>query len=120
MRVLLSEDHQLTRTGLRFLLKDVSGVTEVLEAADSNETLQAMRKQPADVLVLHINLPGLNKFKGVSRLRRQYPETRIVILSARWNREFVRQAFLAGANGVLMKRDAVADLRQAFDAVQRG
>jgi DNA-binding NarL/FixJ family response regulator len=119
-RVLLADDHVLVRAGIRTLLDQLSRVTVVAEASDGREALQLAAKHQPDLAIMDIAMPVLNGIDATTRLRRQFPGLRVLVLSMHANEEYVQQAFRAGASGYLLKKSAVAELEAAIRAVQAG
>jgi len=120
LRVLLVDDHTLVRAGIRSLLQQVPGVEVVAEADDGVQALELAKQCQPDIVLLDIAMPGLNGIEVTVRLRRECPETKVIILSMHGNEEYARQAFQAGAKGYLLKKSAVAELGEALEAVQGG
>jgi DNA-binding NarL/FixJ family response regulator len=119
LRVLLADDHQLMRAGMRALLAGLAGVTVVAETGDGREAVELAAKG-ANVVLMDIGLPGLNGLEATARIVKQHPQVKVVILSMHANEEYVRQALRAGASGYLLKDAAPAELELALRAVARG
>jgi DNA-binding NarL/FixJ family response regulator len=120
VRVLLADDHQLFRDGLRSLLQRSAGFTVVGEAADGLETLQLAGTLHPDVVLLDISMPGLNGVETTRRLAAEVPKTRVVILSMHADRRFVAETLRAGAYGYLLKDSAFPDVVRAIQAALQG
>jgi DNA-binding NarL/FixJ family response regulator len=120
LRVLLADDHVLVRAGIRTLLDQLPGVAVVAEASDGREALQLAAAHRPDLAILDVAMPVLNGIETTTRLRRQFPGVRVLVLSMHANEEYVQQAFRAGAAGYLLKKSAVAELEAALRAVQSG
>lgn len=108
IRVLLVDDHQVVRAGLRLLLGTLSEIAIVAEAADGPTALRALAEHDIQVVLLDLNLPGIKGLELVERLRRDWPAVRVVILSVQAEQEVIVQALRAGAAGYLLK-DAGSD-----------
>lgn len=80
-RLLLIDDHTLFRTGLKLLLADSPSVASIIEAGSVMEAVQAHASQPVDILLLDIQMPGLNGIEGIKVLRRHFAAARILIVS---------------------------------------
>jgi DNA-binding NarL/FixJ family response regulator len=119
-RVLLADDHQLFRDGLRSLLQRSPGFTVVGEAADGLEALRLCRDLQPDVVLLDISMPGLNGVEAARRIGVEAPGTRILIVSMHADRRFVAESLRAGARGYLLKDSAFPEVVQAIQAVMRG
>lgn len=120
IRVLLADDHELVRAGIRALLESIPDVEVVAEAGDGREALEAMERLAPDVALLDIGMPGLNGLEVVKQAARSCPGTRAVMLSMHGDPVHVRQALRAGAAGYLLKGAAVSELPLALRAVMRG
>lgn len=120
MRLVLADDHQLVRAGLRSLLGSFLDVQVLAECGDGHEALALVDRWQPDVLLLDITLPGLNGLEVARRVPRASPSTRVLILSMHAGAEYVTQALRAGVAGYLIKDSAVDELRVALDAVHAG
>ena len=120
VRVLLADDHNLVRAGIRALLETIPGVEVVAESAQGQESLELIEKHRPDVAILDIGMPGLNGVEVASRATKSSPRTRVVMLSMHADPTYVRQALRAGASGYLLKEAAVEELPLALAAVMRG
>lgn len=120
IRMILVDDHALVRAGLRALLQNLPGVEVVAEAVDGNEALKAIKAHKPDVVLMDISMPGLNGLEAATVATRDFPDSRIIILSAHSSEEYVGQALRAGAAGYLLKDAATVELELAIKAVARG
>ncbi len=120
IRVLLADDHQIVREGLRALLESDDGIEVVGEAADGRQAIEMARKLSPDVLVLDIVMPRLNGLEALRHIRSQCPKTKVLLLSSYNDEEFLRRSVSAQAAGYLLKESAAADLLQAIRQVFRG
>lgn len=120
LRVLLADDHQLVRAGLRALLERIPGVEVVAEAGDGREALRLAQAHRPDLVMMDILMPELNGLEAAARLASKLPQTRVVMLSMNTSPEFVLQALQAGAAGYLLKNISPSELEIAVAAVARG
>ncbi len=120
IRVLLADDHTLVRAGIRALLERLPGVLVSGEAEDGRELLEMVGRQVPDVVLVDIAMPGVNGLEATTRLSREFPKVRVIILSMHQNEEYYWQARKAGAAGYLLKRAATSELQEALAAVTRG
>jgi DNA-binding NarL/FixJ family response regulator len=118
-RVLLADDHQLFRQGLRGLLEN-AGHEIVGEAADGREALKLAQSLRPDVAVLDLSMPLLNGLDTAHELRRVAPETKTILLTMYTDRSYVLQALRAGTKGYLLKTQAADDLIRAIREILRG
>jgi DNA-binding NarL/FixJ family response regulator len=119
IRVLIADDHNLVRAGLRLLMDEMPGLDVVGEAADGNEALRLIESLKPDVVLMDVAMPGLNGIEAVRRANRQWPDTRILILSMHADEAYVYEAMKAGAAGYLLKGADKAELEQAIRTVAR-
>jgi DNA-binding NarL/FixJ family response regulator len=119
MRVLLVDDHALVRAGLRLLLEGMPGL-EVSEAGDGSDALEMARLQQPDIVLTDIAMKGMNGIELAERIKREFPRTKVIILSMYANEEYVLQALRAGVSGYLLKESAPTELEFALNAVLGG
>jgi len=119
-RILLADDHQLVRAGIRSLLQHLHDVQVVAEASDGAEALRLVATQQPDIVLMDIGMAGLNGLEVTERIAQAFPAVRVIILSMHDNKEYVLQALRAGAAGYLLKDSAKAELELAVRAVARG
>jgi DNA-binding NarL/FixJ family response regulator len=120
IRVLLADDHQLVRSGLRALLEALPDVEVVAETGDGREAVELVAKHRPDVALMDIAMPGLSGLEATARIQASSPSTRVVILSMHSGAEFVAEALHAGASGYLLKSCTPGELALALAAVARG
>ncbi len=119
-RLLLVDDHPVVREGIRSYLSG-SGVAEVVgEAEDGVEGLRLARALLPDVVLVDINLPGMNGFGVAEALRSELPNVRVVILTMHKSREYAVQVLDSGASGYLCKDEQPAEMALAVKAVYAG
>src|ERR1019366_9201644 len=118
--VLLAEDHPIVRVGFRTLLKHERDIEVVGEAATGREAVQLTRKLRPAVVVMDIAMPLLNGLEATRQIRRNFPDTRVIILSAHSDHAYVKQAVLLGAAGFLLKQTSSDNLGRAIREVHRG
>lgn len=120
IRVLLADDHDLFRAGLRVLLQDLGGFEVVAEAGDGREALRQVEQHRPDVVLMDLMMPGLNGLEATAQVTREFPGVRVLVLSMNAAEEFVLPAVRAGASGYVLKNARPAELEQAIRAVARG
>jgi len=118
--VLLAEDHQIVREGLRSLLKHESDIEVVGEAETGRQAVQMTRKLRPAVVVMDIAMPLLNGLEATRQIRKDFPDTRVLILSAHSDDAYVEQMIELGAAGFLLKQTSSHDLSTAIREVQKG
>lgn len=119
-RILVVDDHDLVRAGVRALLDKIPGVEVVAEAGNGREALEKIELLHPDLVLMDVMMPELNGLDATARAASKFPDTRIVILSMNATQEVVLQALQAGASGYLLKNTSPAELELAIKAVIRG
>ena len=117
MNILLVDDHQMMRDGLRAVLERESDLHVSGEAADGRRALELCASLHPDVVVMDIGMPGLNGIEATRQVAAHYPRTRVVALSMNADRRYVHAMFEAGAWGYLVKSSASEELIRAIRAV---
>jgi DNA-binding NarL/FixJ family response regulator len=119
LRVLIVDDHDLFRTGLRNLLEE-QGVQIVGEAASGAEAVKIVRDLAPDVVVMDLNMPGMGGVDATRHITSIAPLTRVVMLTISEEDSDVMDAILAGACGYLLKDSSIQDLMAGIRAASRG
>jgi DNA-binding NarL/FixJ family response regulator/signal transduction histidine kinase len=120
VRVFLADDHAIVRGGLRLLLEREPGFTIAGEAADGRVAVDALARDPADVAVLDVGMPGLNGVEAAAQILRRCPEIGIVMLSMHSDETYVLRCLRAGARAYVLKESAASELIDAIRAVRAG
>lgn len=120
IRLLIVDDHEIVRLGLRTLLADEPDLEVVAEAGTAEEALVQVANHRPDVVVLDIQLPGRSGLEACRELRRQFPDIQVVILTSHGGDGFAEQALRAGAAGYVLKQVGNEELVRAVRAAQRG
>jgi DNA-binding NarL/FixJ family response regulator len=118
-RVLLVDDHDLFRTGLRNLLEE-EGVDVVGEAAEGEDALRYVRELQPDVVVMDLNMPRMNGVEATKRIVAHAPLTRVVVLTISDQDGDVMDAIFAGACGYLLKDSSIEDVMRGIQAAAIG
>jgi two-component system, NarL family, response regulator NreC len=118
--VLLAEDHTIVRQGLASLLSAQRGIEVVGEAENGRDAVSAALRLRPHVVLMDLGMPGLNGVDATRQIRREAPETFVVVLSMHASEEHVRPAIRAGATGYLLKGSGLSDLVAAIRAVAAG
>jgi DNA-binding NarL/FixJ family response regulator len=118
-RILLADDHEVVRAGLRALLEEQQGWEVVAEAVDGREAVEKATKLKPDVVVIDIAMPSLNGLEAVRQIVKAVPHCRVLVLTMYDSDPLIQQVLQAGARGYLLKSDAGRDLVSAIDALRR-
>jgi DNA-binding NarL/FixJ family response regulator len=120
IRVLLIDDHELVRSGIKALLEKSEDIRVVGEAGEGHEALACIKETNPDVVLLDISLPGLNGLEVAAKARKDSPRLRIVFLSMHANEEYVLQALKIGASGYVLKQSSTRELELAVRSAKKG
>jgi DNA-binding NarL/FixJ family response regulator len=119
LRVLIVDDHDLFRTGLRNLLEE-QGVVVIGEAGGGAEAVRIVRELQPDVVVMDLNMPGMGGVDATRHITTHAPLTRVVMLTISDQDNDVMDAILAGACGYLLKDSSIQDLMAGIEAASHG
>src|SRR5688572_28783472 len=119
-RILLADDHELVRSGLKLVLESQPDLKVVIEAGDGEEALEAAITGDIDLAVLDVSMPRLTGLQVARELHRRRPELHILMLSVHDNEQYFFEALKAGASGYVLKPAANRDLIEACRATMRG
>lgn len=120
IRVLLADDHTIVREGVRLCLEAFGDIAVVAEAEDGQEAVQLSVQLRPDVAVVDLTMPRLNGVEAIRQIKREVPETEVVVLSVHDSEAYVVQALRAGAAGYVLKRNAATELAAAIRAAHEG
>lgn len=118
LRILIADDHEVARQGIRSLLEDHVGWQVCCEAKDGREAVDFATNLKPDVFLLDIGMPNLNGLDAARQILATDPDARILILTVHDSEQVVREVLAAGARGFLLKSDAGRDLVAAVEALQ--
>jgi DNA-binding NarL/FixJ family response regulator len=119
-RILLVDDHALVRAGIRALIEGKPGIEVIAETGDGHEALRIIGELHPNLVLLDITIPSLNGFEVLEQITKQYPQTRVIILTVHEGTEYAMRALRAGAAGYLPKSAASIELEDAISAVAQG
>jgi DNA-binding NarL/FixJ family response regulator len=118
-RVLLVDDHEIVRKGLRAILDDRFAGIDVAEASSGDQALGIL-VQPFDAVILDLSMPGRSGLDLLSEIKHRYPKLPVLIMSLHGEEQFAVRALRAGASGYLTKAAAPEQLIAAFERIVRG
>lgn len=120
IRILLAEDHELVRAGLRLLIESQPGFAVVCEAGDGLIALEEIARHHPDIVILDLSMPRLNGIELMSRLQSLSDRPKVITLTANEDPAYLRQLFQLGVSGYLLKRSAADELIRAIRTVAAG
>jgi two-component system response regulator NreC len=119
-RILLADDHGITRQGLRSLLEKESDIEVVGEAENGREAIDLVRKIAPGMVIMDITMPNLNGIDATKYIIRDFPQVKVIALSIHSNRAFVVDMLKAGASGYVLKECTFDELVEAIRTVTDG
>ena len=118
-RILIADDHEVVRRGVRSMLEAHPSWEVIAEASDGRDAVVKAAQLHPDVVILDIGMPNLNGLEATRQILRGHPGARVLILTMHESEQVVREVLEAGARGFILKSDAGRDLVAAVEALQR-
>jgi len=119
VRLLIADDHEVVRRGIRVLLETEPGWTICGEAANGREAVELAVSFAPDVVILDVSMPELNGFEATRQIRKALPSCEVLILTMHESEQVLRESLAAGARGYVLKADAGRTLVAAVDALRQ-
>ena len=119
-QILLADDHDIVRKGLRYLLASHSEFEVAGEAVDGRQAVSLAEELAADIVIMDVGMPLLNGIDAAASIVKKNPRTKVIILSMHSDEDYVLRALTAGVKGYLLKDTVEMDLIRAIEAVQKG
>jgi two-component system response regulator NreC len=119
-RLLIVEDHTLLRAGLSALLSQDTDIEIVGEAVNGRDAIQAVGVLSPHLVLMDLNMPGMNGIEAILDIKRRYPETRVLVLTIHKTEEYIHESLRAGADGYMLKDATHDELRVAIRSVLNG
>lgn len=120
INVLLVDDHSVVRQGCRTILSQRKGITVIGEAATGHEAIEKTDALRPDIVVMDLNIPGMNGIEALRRIRAKHEQVQVIILSVHTDEAYVYRALEAGAAGYVVKQGAGKELLDAVEAALSG
>ena len=120
INVMLVDDHDLVRKGIRRLLDDASGIKVVAEATDGEQAIRQIRKNRPDVILMDVSMPGIGGLEATRKLLKIVPTLKVIVVTIHVEEPFPTQLLKAGASGYLTKGCAVSEIVDAIQSVHKG
>ena len=118
--ILLADDHDVVRKGMKMLLEDETDVKVIGEASDGLEAIEKVKNLMPNVVILDLTMPRMTGIEAAKIISEQYPEVKILIFSMHNNREYIVSSVENGANGYLLKDTGKEELMRAIKVVSEG
>jgi two-component system, NarL family, response regulator NreC len=120
LRILLAEDHETVREGIKLLINSQPDMEVIGEAANGNEAVKQAQKLSPDIILIDISMPELNGLKATKKLKQLIPNTKILTLTRHTDNAYLQQLIQAGASGYILKQSAPSELIRAIHTVADG
>lgn len=117
INIVLVDDHEIVRTGLKMIIGKMSGIQIVAEAENGEKAIAAVRELKPDVVLMDVNMPVLSGIEATRRISQHMSNTKVIILTVHAENPFPAQLLEAGASGYLTKGCAAEELEKAIKAV---
>ena len=117
VHILLADDHEVVRKGLRALLETQPGWKVIAEATDGREAVDKAQSMHPDVAIVDIGMPSLNGLEATRQIAKKAPRTRVLVLTMHDTNPLIQQVVKAGARGYVLKSDVASDLVSAVEAL---
>src|ERR1700727_2180981 len=119
LQLLLADDHEIVRQGIRSMLETQRDCKVVGEAADGRQAVSMTKELNPDVVILDIGMPSLNGLEATRQILKMRPQTKVLILTMHESDSVIREVLDAGARGYILKTDAGRDLVAAVESLRR-
>ncbi len=119
-KIILADDHDIVRAGIRSLIEKEPTFKVVAEARDGEELLEILNASKCDLIILDLSMPRMDGLAALEHIRKKYPKTRVLILSMLKDHEHFKRAMSKGASGYLLKEEACHHLITAMKALLKG
>ena len=120
IRLMLVDDHDVVRTGLRSFLETQPGLKVIAEAKNGLEALEQAKKTQPDIVLMDVTMPDMDGMEATHKLKKLYPECQVLVLTVHSDKQYFMQMLAAGASGYLTKQAAADELVAAIRAVASG
>jgi DNA-binding NarL/FixJ family response regulator len=120
VRLLLADDHAVVRAGIRKTVEEISGLKIVAEASDGPQIFAALAKETIDCLLIDVSMPDFEPISAIKQIRAQFPEIKILVISAHDDNIYVQGLLGVGVNGYHLKDQPLDDLKLAVQRVLDG
>ena len=120
MKLLLVDDHEMVRLGLKSYLSMQDGIDQVLEASDGQEGVELALKERPDVIIMDIVMPHMTGIEATLSILKEWPDAKILILTSYLDNEKIYPVLDAGAKGYMLKTSSAEEILRAIRKVEQG
>ena len=120
LRILIAEDHETVRDGIKLIIESQPDMTVVGEAGDGREAIRLAEELKPDIVLMDVSMPELNGLLATAKLKRIMPDVKILTLTRHTDEAYLQELLQAGVSGYVLKQSATAELLRAVRAVARG
>ncbi|HMP98151.1 MAG TPA: response regulator transcription factor [Cyclobacteriaceae bacterium] len=120
MKTLLVDDHAILLDGVRALLEKEEDVSIVATASSAEQALDLLKQHQPDLLITDFNLPGMDGLSLIRRVKKIFPEIKIIVLSMHDETHLVKEILKEGVNGYILKKDSHKELSEALQQIRNG
>jgi DNA-binding NarL/FixJ family response regulator len=118
--ILLADDHDVVRRGMKMLLEDEEGIQVIGEASDGLDAIEKVKTLMPNVVILDLTMPKMTGIEAAKVISEEYPNVKILIFSMHHNKEYIVKSVENGANGYLLKDTSIEELLRAIKVVSEG
>jgi len=119
-KIVVVDDHTIFRSGVRLLISAEPGFVVAGEASDGLAAIECVKETQPQVVLLDLTMPKMNGFEVIAEIKRQFPNTKVVVLTVHETEDYILTALKSGADGYVLKDDTREDLISAIKSVLRG
>ncbi len=120
IRLIITDDHPVIRDGIKTVLANDKDIELAGCAADGAELMKLLETKKADVILMDINMPGINGIEATRLVKKKYPDIKVISFSQYDEKRFIKQMLKNGANGYLLKNSSANELKSAIYIVHNG
>lgn len=119
-RIILADDHPILREGLKKLIAENDTMLVADEAGDGTTLIERAIRTKCDLAIVDLSMPGMDGLKAIEKLKSEFPELKVLILTMHDNREYFKQAVSLGVEGYMLKEDVYESLISAIEKIRNG